>query len=277
MKFVKMHGLGNDFVVVEGHALPVDPGALARNWCDRHFGIGADGLVFVLPSDRADVQMRIFNADGSEAEQCGNAVRCVGKYAFERGLVRRRDLVVETLAGLQRIVLGGNGSRVEEVTVDMGEPILEPGRIPVALAEGGTPSGRVEAAGREWAFTAVSMGNPHAVIFVDDVEGTDVRGVGSEVETNPLFPNRVNVEFVETLDPGEIRLRVWERGCGETLACGTGACAAVVAGVLEGRSGRKVQVHLPGGTLKIEWAEDGRVYMTGPAVEVFRGEIGQPD
>ncbi|MCL6575930.1 MAG: diaminopimelate epimerase [Kyrpidia sp.] len=272
-----MHGLGNDFVVVEGHALPVDPGALARNWCDRHFGIGADGLVFVLPSDRADVQMRIFNADGSEAEQCGNAVRCVGKYAFERGLVRRRDLVVETLAGLQRIVLGGNGSRVEEVTVDMGEPILEPGRIPVALAEGGTPSGRVEAAGREWAFTAVSMGNPHAVIFVDDVEGTDVRGVGSEVETNPLFPNRVNVEFVETLDPGEIRLRVWERGCGETLACGTGACAAVVAGVLEGRSGRKVQVHLPGGTLKIEWAEDGRVYMTGPAVEVFRGEIGQPD
>ncbi|CAB3393618.1 diaminopimelate epimerase [Kyrpidia spormannii] len=277
MKFVKMHGLGNDFVVVEVHALPVDPGALARNWCDRHFGIGADGLVFVLPSDRADVQMRIFNADGSEAEQCGNAVRCVGKYAFERGLVRRRDLVVETLAGLQRIVLGGNGSRVEEVTVDMGEPILEPGRIPVALAEGGTPSGRVEAAGREWAFTAVSMGNPHAVIFVDDVEGTDVRGVGSEVETNPLFPNRVNVEFVETLGPGEIRLRVWERGCGETLACGTGACAAVVAGVLEGRSGRKVQVHLPGGTLKIEWAEDGRVYMTGPAVEVFRGEIGQPD
>ncbi|ADG06127.1 diaminopimelate epimerase [Kyrpidia tusciae] len=277
MKFVKMHGLGNDFIVVEGHALPLDPGALARNWCDRHFGIGADGLVFVLPSDRADVQMRIFNADGSEAEQCGNAVRCVGKYAFERGLVRRRDLVVETLAGVQRIVLGGNGSRVEEVTVDMGEPILEPGRIPVALAEGGTPSGRVEAAGREWAFTAVSMGNPHAVIFVDDVEGTDVRGVGSEVETNRLFPNRVNVEFVETLDPGEIRVRVWERGCGETLACGTGACAAVVAGALEGRSGRKVRVHLPGGTLKIEWAEDGRVYMTGPAVEVFRGEIGQPD
>lgn len=272
-----MHGLGNDFIVVEGHALPLDPGALARNWCDRHFGIGADGLVFVLPSDRADVQMRIFNADGSEAEQCGNAVRCVGKYAFERGLVRRRDLVVETLAGVQRIVLGGNGSRVEEVTVDMGEPILEPGRIPVALAEGGTPSGRVEAAGREWAFTAVSMGNPHAVIFVDDVEGTDVRGVGSEVETNRLFPNRVNVEFVETLDPGEIRVRVWERGCGETLACGTGACAAVVAGALEGRSGRKVRVHLPGGTLKIEWAEDGRVYMTGPAVEVFRGEIGQPD
>ncbi|MDI3257156.1 MAG: diaminopimelate epimerase [Kyrpidia sp.] len=274
MKFVKMHGLGNDFVVVERDEVPDGTPGLARKLCDRHFGIGADGLVFVLPSKRADIRMRIFNADGSEAEQCGNAIRCVGKYAFERGLVQRRDLTVETPAGLQRIALGGEGSRVENVTVDMGEPVLEGRRIPVAGEEGRVVARPLEVEERRLAFTAVSMGNPHAVIFVDDLGRIDVPRIGPRVETDPLFPHRVNVGFARVAGPGEIELRVWERGCGETLACGTGACAAAVAGVLEGRSGRQVRVRLPGGDLWIEWREDGRVYMTGPAEEVFHGETG---
>ncbi|MBX6394138.1 MAG: diaminopimelate epimerase, partial [Alicyclobacillaceae bacterium] len=209
MKFVKMHGLGNDFIVVEGEKVPPDAADLAKRLCDRHFGVGADGLVFVLPSSVADVRMRIFNADGSEAEQCGNAVRCVGKYAFERGLVSERDLTVETLAGLQRITLHGSGSSVDRVTVDMGAPILQGSRIPVAVNADPVVRQELKVGGRAFHFTAVSMGNPHAVIFLDDLRGVDVREAGPQIEVHPLFPKRVNVEFVEVISPEEVIVRVW--------------------------------------------------------------------
>lgn len=273
MNFTKMHGLGNDFIVVAAGEVPRGAAEMARRLCDRHFGIGADGLVFVLPSSAADIGMRIYNADGSEAEQCGNAVRCVGKYAFERGLVRSRELTVETGAGLQRIWLEGSGETVERVSVDMGAPVLRGPDIPVALDREPVVREPVEAGGRTFHFTAVSMGNPHAVIFLEEWDGVNVGETGPLIEGHPLFPRRVNVEFARVLGPGEVEMRVWERGCGETLACGTGACATVVAGVLEGRMRRKAVVHLRGGDLEIEWRPEGPVYMTGPAVEVFRGEI----
>ncbi|AMA72603.1 MULTISPECIES: diaminopimelate epimerase [Aneurinibacillus] len=273
MNFTKMNGLGNDFIIVAHfETLPENASDMARVMCDRHFGIGADGLVFVLPSDKADVCMRIINADGSEAEQCGNAVRCVAKYAYDHGIARKEALTVETLAGIQRVWLTVENEKVSLVKVDMGAPILYGPSIPVAIDREQVIDHPIEAEGKTFSFTGVSMGNPHAVIFVDNALDFDVEKWGSLLEKHSLFPNKANIEFVSVTSPQEVEMRVWERGCGQTFACGTGACATVVAGALTGRTNRRALVHLKGGDLEIEWAEtDDHVYMIGPAEEVFTG------
>lgn len=269
MKFTKMHGLGNDFVVVAAATLPEGTAELAQAVCDRHLGVGADGLVFILPAESGDCAMRIFNADGSEAEQCGNAVRCVARYYFERISKARRELVVETRAGLQRVWLENDGL----VRVDMGYPILEGKAIPTTLDEDTVVDQQVEVKGETFHITAVSMGNPHAVIFVEDAAHFPVEEWGPLLETHSLFPQKTNVEFVTVHSPSELEMRVWERGVGQTLACGTGACASVVAAVLTGRANRTARVHLKGGDLDIDWRPaDNRVYMTGGAEVVFEGE-----
>ncbi len=280
MRFTKMHGAGNDYIYVDCFAGPVpdDPAGLARRVSDRHFGIGGDGLIFILPSGVADARMLMFNADGSEAEMCGNGIRCLAKYVYEHGVVRQPTLKIETGAGVRSLDLEIEQDRVRQVRVDMGEPILDPQRIPTALpgnpalAGGPVVGAELEVAGRKLAVTCVSMGNPHCVTFVDRLSDDWVVCVGPQIERHPAFPRRANAEFVEVISPGEVRMRVWERGSGETLACGTGASAVCVAGALAGRTRRKVLVHLRGGDLKLDWAENNRVYMTGPAVEVFSGE-----
>lgn len=280
MRFVKMHGAGNDYVYLSGfdQALPDDLPELARRMADRHFGVGGDGLVAILPSSQADARMRMFNSDGSEAEMCGNAIRCVAKFLYDRGLVRRDRLQIETGAGVLALDVEATAGRVERVRVDMGVPVLAPGEIPTALP--GRPSPWGEAVidaefpldDASLRVTCVSMGNPHCVTYVDQLSDRWVLCVGPQVETDARFPRRVNAEFVEVLSPSEVRMRVWERGSGETLACGTGASAVCVAGVLTGRTERRVLAHLPGGDLELEWAENGHVFMTGPAVEVFSGD-----
>ncbi|MCL6502567.1 MAG: diaminopimelate epimerase [Pirellulales bacterium] len=274
MRFTKMHGAGNDYVYVDCFTQPEppDPAALARRVSDRHYGIGGDGLILILPSARADARMRMFNADGSESEMCGNGIRCVAKYVFDHGLCRKNELAIETGAGVLTLGLHLRGGKVDRVRVDMGRPVLEARRIPTTLP--GSPVVRVplEVGGRTLEVTCVSMGNPHCVVFVEEPSDDLVLGLGPLVEQDEHFPRRVNVEFVKVLRPDEVRMRVWERGSGETLACGTGASAACVAGVLTGLTGRRVLAHLPGGDLELEWTEDDHVYMTGPAVEVFSGE-----
>lgn len=272
MKFHKMHGLGNDFVVVQTEDIrPDDVSELAIKVCDRHTGIGADGLVFILPSQKADLQMLIFNADGTEAQQCGNAVRCVSKYFYERMDNSKTEITVETKRGIQPIVLQVETGIVKQVQVDMGEPILEPAQIPVkSLAI----HDQVVINDQSYAFTAVSMGNPHGVIEVDTLSDELVEGIGPKIETNEVFPERANIEFINIHAPNEITMRVWERGVGETMACGSGACAALVAAHLNGKAERKAVIHLLGGDLVIDWQEeDNHVYMTGPASFVFTGEI----
>jgi diaminopimelate epimerase len=271
MIFHKMHGLGNDFVVVQVEgSLPTDVSPLAVGVCDRHMGIGADGLVFITPSDHADMGMRIFNADGSEAQQCGNAVRCVAKYYYERLDKSKTTLTVETQRGLQPITLQVVEEQVVQVTVDMGEPILEPSQIPV---QSPTNQHFIEVDDVRYSFTAVSMGNPHAVIEVDDVSSFSIDRPGRLMETDELFPERVNVEFITINSPTEVTMRVWERGVGETMACGSGACAVLVASHLNGKIDRKATVHLLGGDLELFWDErDNHVYMTGPATFVFTGQ-----
>ncbi|WP_406678218.1 diaminopimelate epimerase [Moorella sp. ACPs] len=276
MHFVKMHGLGNDFVLVNAleEKLPGDLAELARRICHRRFGIGADGLILVLPSSRADLRMRIFNPDGSEPEMCGNGIRCFARYAYEAGLVRGPEIQVETLAGNIKPRLILKDGKVAGVRVDMGEPRLERSQIPMAGEGSPVVEEPVPVAGTTWRGTCLSMGNPHCVFFVTDVGEAPVTTVGPAVENHPLFPQRTNVEFIEVLNRGELKMRVWERGAGETMACGTGACAAAVAGALTGRSNREVTVHLAAGDLQIEWSrENNHVYMTGPAVEVFRGDF----
>ena len=275
MKFVKMHGAGNDYVYVDGFQESInDPASLAIEVSNRNFAIGSDGLILILPSTLADVRMRMFNSDGSEAEMCGNGVRCVAKYAYDHGLVRKETLTVETGAGVLTLQLYPNASgRVDKVRVNMGRPRLTRGEIPLT----GDPAAQVvnvplTILDRTFAITCVSMGNPHCVIFVDDVENFPVEKYGSLIEQHPLFPRRTNVEFVEVRSRSEVRQRTWERGAGETLACGTGASAVLVAGVLAGCTGRKIRNFLAGGELELEWSESGEVYMTGPAVEVFSGE-----
>jgi diaminopimelate epimerase len=275
MKFAKMHGAGNDYVYVNGFEETVeDPARLAEEVSDRHFGIGSDGLILILPSAVADLRMRMFNADGSEAEMCGNGIRCVAKYAYDHGLVDSREITVETAAGIKPLQLFVNDrNRVEKVRVNMGRPRLTRGEIPMT----GDPDEQVvgqelKVLDRTFHITCVSMGNPHCVIFVDNVAEFPVEKYGPAVERHPLFPNRTNVEFVEAVSETEVRQRTWERGAGETLACGTGASAVTVAGVLTGRTGRTVLNHLTGGDLELEFAADGHVYMTGPAVQVFTGE-----
>jgi len=272
MDFTKMNGLGNDFVVVQHRDVPFEVNLLAEQICDRHFGIGADGLVFILPSDKADYRMRIFNADGSEAEQCGNAIRCVSKYIYDHGMANKTTLSIETLAGIQYVSLNVNaGNKVESVRVDMGEPILQGNLVPTIFSQDKVINQTIEVEGKEFTFTAVSMGNPHAIIYIS--EDIDVKYWGPKIENHPYFPKKTNVEFVRVKNKKEVDMRVWERGVGETLACGTGACATAVASVLTNQTEREVIVHLLGGDLYIKWStEDNHVYMTGAVEEVFQGK-----
>ncbi len=274
LRFTKMQGIGNDYVYVNGFEEQVDdPGSLARRISDRHFGVGSDGLVLILPLKTADVRMSMFNADGSESEMCGNAVRCVGKYVHDHGIASKSLVHVETGAGVKAVrLLFDEAGAVFGATVDMGEPVLAPARIPVR-AGGDTHSfvsRPVEVDGQIYAVTAVSMGNPHAVVFMDGIDALDLPRIGPKFEHHKLFPNRTNTEFVEIVSRSKLRMRVWERGAGETLACGTGACAVAVASVLNGHTGRRVEIELKGGTLDIHWDENSKhVYMTGGAVTVF--------
>jgi diaminopimelate epimerase len=273
MRFTKMQGAGNDYVYVDCfHAKPpVDPAALSRQVSDRHFGIGADGLILICPSEAADARMRMFNADGSEAEMCGNGVRCVAKYVYDHGILKKPALRIETGRGILSLELEVAGGKVQEVRVDMGEPILAASKIPTTLL--GDPPMDVPLAPFDWRVTCVSMGNPHCVTYVPEITDALVLGMGPKVEVASAFPRRVNVEFVKVNRPDDVTVRVWERGSGETLACGTGACAVAVAGVLTGRTERCLTAHLPGGALRLEWSEkDNHVYLTGPVVEVFSGE-----
>ncbi|MDR3270744.1 MAG: diaminopimelate epimerase [Peptococcaceae bacterium] len=275
MKFVKMQGLGNDFVFLdhlERLAASADYPELARRMCDRHFGIGADGLIIVLPSTLADAQMRIYNADGSEAEMCGNGIRCFARYLYDAGYVNRLEQRIETLAGVLSVRLHVRGEDFLEATVDMGEPIFAPERIPVRAELDPVVNAELTVEGQNVHFTALSMGNPHCVIFVEDVDQVDLAKLGRAIERHPLFPRQTNVEFVRVDSPQEITMRVWERGAGATLACGTGACAALIAAALSDRTKRQATVHLPGGDLTIEWRIDRRVYLTGPAEYVCSGE-----
>ncbi|SFH94184.1 diaminopimelate epimerase [Planctomicrobium piriforme] len=274
MRFTKMHGAGNDYVYVNAFSEKIegDVAELARKISDRHTGVGGDGLILICPSERADARMRMYNADGSESEMCGNGVRCVAKYVYDHGIARKTELKIETGRGVLTLQVFPENGVVTQVRVNMGEPILEAAKIPTTLA--GTPPLMVplEVAGRTIQVSAISMGNPHCITFVDEVNDDWVLGVGPKVETHAAFPRRVNAEFVKVISPTEIQMRVWERGSGETQACGTGACAAAVAAALNGLTGRKVLCHLPGGDLTLEWAESDEVYMTGPAVEVFSGD-----
>lgn len=277
MKFTKMHGLGNDYVYVNCFEETVpDPASIAIRVSDRHVGIGSDGLILILPSDRADARMRIFNPDGSEAEMCGNGLRCVAKFVHDHGISRNNPLTIETGAGLLTVDLETAPSGlVERVRVDMGVPRLTRQEIPMLgePADGRVVSLPLVAGDREFRVTAVSMGNPHCVIFVDSVDSFPVGTYGPLIEHHPLFPRRTNVEFVQVLSRSEVRQRTWERGAGETLACGTGASAVCVAGVLNGLTDRRIVNHLRGGDLELEWSDVGNLYMTGPATEVFHGEM----
>jgi diaminopimelate epimerase len=280
MKFTKMQGIGNDYVYVNGFAEKVAyPAETAKRVSDRHFGIGSDGLILIVPSDRADVRMRMFNADGSEAEMCGNGVRCVAKYAFEHGLTQSNPMTVETGRGVVSLALHSEAGKVRQVTVNMGEPILTLDEIPVNsknLEPGSAKhQHRIRLPGDEDFIEAifVSMGNPHAVMYVEDAKSVKLETVGPLIENHPAFPRRINAHFVQIVSPTEVIMRTWERGSGITLACGTGACAVAVAGAITGRTSRKVLAHLPGGDLLLEWPQtDNNVYMTGPATEVFSGE-----
>jgi diaminopimelate epimerase len=294
IRFTKMHGAGNDYVYVDCFAqpAPADPAQLARRVADRHFGVGGDGLVLITPSTQADARMRMFNADGSESEMCGNAIRCVAKYVYDHGIAKKSPLKIETGYGVLSIDVDAASGRVRRATVDMGRPTLEAARIPVSL-QGIDPQARVidlpladhvpaawfapwsPEAGLDLRATCVSMGNPHVVLFCRDVARVPLETVGPLLENAPTFPRRINVHFVEVKSRSEVTMRTWERGSGVTLACGTGASAVCVAGALSGRTDRKILAHLPGGDLELRWAEDDHVFMTGPAEEVFTGELSE--
>lgn len=277
LNFTKMQGLGNDYVYIDAIKANIEnPGELSKYISDRHFGVGSDGLILICPSDKADFRMRMFNSDGSEAEMCGNGIRCVGKFVYDKKLTDRTLVTVETKAGIKTLKLNVKDEEVDTVRVDMGTPILESEKIPVITDEKIAQNLRLNALDKSFDFTCVSMGNPHAVTVVDNVSDFDVKKYGSILEVNEVFPNKTNVEFVEIKDPENIKMRVWERGTGETLACGTGACASVVACNLNGLTKNNVNVELLGGNLNIELGEDNHVYMTGPAVTVFEGELNNP-
>ncbi|MBX9581666.1 MAG: diaminopimelate epimerase [Gemmataceae bacterium] len=293
MRFTKMHGAGNDYVYVDcvNGPTPADPLAVSRAVSDRHFGIGSDGLILICKSDIADARMRMFNADGSEAEMCGNGLRCVAKYVYDHGIAREPRLAIETGRGVLTVDLEVKQDKVSRVRVDMGEPILEAAKIPTTLpgervVDHPAPDEinrlwnsaeflrhRAASAGLDLRMTCVSMGNPHVTLYAADVAKVPLELLGRVLEMAPVFPKRINVHFVQVHSPGEVTMRTWERGSGVTLACGTGACAVCVAGVLTGRTDRKLLAHLPGGDLELEWSEaDNHVYMTGPATEVFSGD-----
>jgi diaminopimelate epimerase len=273
VNFWKMHGLGNDYVVIDNRNLQVaevEAAGLARKLCARRFSVGADGLLLVANSSVADVKMRIFNADGSEAEMCGNGIRCFAKYCYENNIIEKTELTVETLAGIKRLRLTGEGGAVASVKVDMGTPTLERSKIPMT-GTGKFVNETLQVDGEQYKATCLSVGNPHCVIFVDRVDDFPVQQLGPKIENHKLFPKRTNVEFAQVVSRSELRLRVWERGCGETLACGTGACATVVAGNLLGKTGGKVKVHLLGGCLEVEYAE--RLFLSGVAEKVYEGKL----
>ncbi len=275
MRFTKMHGAGNDYVYVDGFvdALPHDPAATAIAVSDRHKGIGADGLILIVPSTVADARMRMFNADGSESEMCGNGVRCVAKYVYDHDIARKPELKIETGRGVLTLQVFPNARGVvEKVRVNMGTPILHGPQIPTSL-DGDPPMNvPLHVADKTLSVTCVSMGNPHCVTFVDELNDDWVLRVGPQIERHAAFPRRVNAEFIQLVSRDEFHMRVWERGSGETQACGTGACASAVAAILTGRTNRKILAHLPGGDLELEWpVNDGPVFLTGPAVEVFSG------
>lgn len=275
MKFTKMHGLGNDYIYINGFRETVeDPAGVAIKISDRHFGIGSDGIVLILPSETCDFRMRMFNNDGSEAEMCGNASRCVAKYVYDFGLTDKEEISLETLAGVKILKMQVRDGKVDTVTVNMGQPILKPADIPADFSGDTAVDRDLDVDGETFKVTCVSMGNPHAVTYVSDVDRYPVEVVGPKIENHKAFPRRINAEFAQIVDRNTIRMRVWERGSGETLACGTGACATLVASVLNGLTERKARLQLLGGNLEIEWNEkDGNVYMTGPATTVFQGEI----
>lgn len=276
MKFSKMHGIGNDYIYVNCFEETVnEPEKVSAVLSDRHKGVGGDGLVLIMPSDKADFRMRIFNADGSEAMMCGNAARCIGKYVYDMGLTHKTDITLETNSGIKYLTLYLKNGKVDMVTVDMGKAVLVPKDIPVKSDLERFVSQPVEVCGRTWDITCVSMGNPHAVIFTEGVAELDLEKIGPHFENHELFPNRVNTEFAEVIDDHTLNMRVWERGSGETFACGTGTCATVVAAVLNGicRHDEEILVHLRGGDLRIIYRSDGTVLMTGPAEYVFEGNV----
>jgi diaminopimelate epimerase len=272
-RFVKMHGAGNDYVYINCFEQKVDnPQELAIKVSDRHKGIGSDGLVLIMPSETCDFRMRMFNLDGSEAQMCGNASRCIAKFVYKYGLTTKKDITLETLAGIKRLqILTDDSGNVDKVCVDMGEPVLNAVNIPVNLSSDKVINHKLSLENEDYNITCVSMGNPHAVIYVADVASLDITK-GKLIENHPLFPEKTNVEYIEKISSSHLKMRVWERGSGETQACGTGACASLVASVLNGVSGRKATISLLGGDLEVEWREtDNHVYMTGDAVIVFEG------
>ncbi|GKX27976.1 diaminopimelate epimerase [Vallitalea longa] len=274
MKFTKMHGCGNDYVYINGFENSIDdPSGLATKMSDRHFGVGGDGIVLILPTEKADFRMRMFNADGSEAEMCGNAIRCVGKYVYDNEMTQKEKITIETLAGIKTLDLTVENGKVTYAKVDMGEPILKACDIPVVSDKYPVIGERIDVQGKTYEFTCVSMGNPHAITYVDDTDNYPIEEIGKIVEIDDKFPKKVNVEFAQVIDRKTIKMRVWERGTGETLACGTGACATLVASVLNDLVDRKAVIKLIGGDLSIEWDEESNhIFMSGPATTVFEGE-----
>lgn len=275
MKFTKMQGLGNDYVYVNCLKEQIkNPSEVAEYVSDRHFGIGADGLIMINASTKADFEMEMYNADGSRSEMCGNGIRCVGKYVYDYGLTKKTSVSVETLGGIKYLELKVENGKVAMVTVDMGAPELCPASIPIVAEGDQVLNVPIVVSGKQYYITGISMGNPHAVVYMDDIEHLDIEAIGPQFEHHPCFPKRVNTEFANVIDHSTVQMRVWERGSGETLACGTGACAVAVAGVLNGYTGNKVTVKLLGGDLQIEWDQKtNKVYMTGPAAVVYDGII----
>lgn len=279
MKFTKMHGAGNDYVYVDCTRKEIkNPEEIARTVSDRHTGIGSDGLILIKSSDVADFEMAMYNADGTYGKMCGNGIRCVAKFVYDKGLTNETEISVVSAGAVKHLKLYAADGKVERVQVNMGAPILEPEKIPVLGGKDALVGEPIEVDGRTYAMTCISMGNPHAVVFLDSVKDLDLEELGPKFEKHERFPDRVNTEFVRVIDRENLEMRVWERGSGETLACGTGACATAVAAILNGYTGRDVTVHLLGGDLQIYWdATDRSIYMTGPAATVFEGEIDLGD
>lgn len=276
MEFTKMHGIGNDYIYFNCMDEEIkNPEELSLKLSDRHFGVGGDGIVLILPSDKADFRMRMFNADGSEGKMCGNASRCIGKYVYEKKLTDKTEVTLETLAGIKTLNLKVDGEKVTEVEVNMGEAITDPKKIPVLFDKDIVVNEKMDVCGEKYRITCVSMGNPHCIVYMNNIDNLEIEKIGPKFENHKLFPERINTEFVEVIDRNTLKMRVWERGSGETLACGTGACAVTVASVLNGfcNKDEEVTVKLLGGDLKIKYLSNGLVYMTGPAEFVFEGRI----
>ncbi|KPU43988.1 diaminopimelate epimerase [Oxobacter pfennigii] len=272
MLFTKMHGLGNDFIVIEDNGMDDnDYSTLASKLCHRHFGIGADGILVVKKSEIADSKMLIFNSDGSQAEMCGNGLRCYAKYLYDNNVVRKNPMTIDTLDGVKKVLIEEKNNEANKVQINMGKPILEPSVIPANFTEN-IINTKITADGEEFQITSMLMGVPHTIVFVEDFDNTDFEGIGKRIENSSYFPKKTNVNFVKVMNGKEFKIRTWERGAGLTLACGTGACAALVACALNNKTGKEALAHLAGGDLHIIWDDSNDVYMTGPAITVFKGE-----